>query len=1029
MGSTRTATMETCSVPGGESCPPVLPPKGKGNVPAAEVRGSFLRKPYAGDLGAHCHAARFRFDTPFVAAEVRRNFDFLMSRLSQQPGGAQISAARLWTESVAAGSESAMAASRRQREMNRAVDGVSGPGWRAVVLEYEDGIADLVLVAHRAVLDASSLSLLAAGIMFGESELFCSNAPELELVSAPRSSNHVEKWRGLLDSNACSPLDWCTSSHPFSTSNAGRYRCEAGPGADIRPETFIAAAGAMVARYGNLTPPVIASLAAGARRKPGEIGPLEGLALIPLPIEETASAGLMAAVSKALEQPECWHTQEVADHLAKSDAAAHRVLAVFVVDEEKDFCGCHRPQEYLPFLASPYPLALILYKEATGHAVLECMYSGKDLDVNIIAQFTRSVVHACALLSAEEKAEIEILNEAEQQKVAALARPAHAFRPWRDRIERAFAQAARQLPGAPALSFGKQHLTYSELERRANRIAQALRECGVKDRDRVGVCLERSVDLVAVLLAVMKAGATYVPMDPAYPDERLAFISSDADVSLVVASNPCFPAPQKVPLLTIEELNARAEKLTDEPVPSATTFEDIAYIIYTSGSTGRPKGVAVPHRNVLSLLAATIDDFALSSRDVWTFFHSSAFDFSVWEIWGCLLTGGRLVVVPYWISRAPAEFGELLVNEGVTILNQTPSAFSQLIEADRIHPLRLKLRLVIFAGEPLNTRMLLPWFDRHPETQCRLVNMFGITETTVHVTAKTVTRKEALDSSRSVGRALPGWYVYVMDPQGRVLPTGIPGEICVGGEGVALHYVNRADLTAQRFVPDPFTAGRMYRSGDKGVLQPDGQLEHLGRMDSQVKIRGFRVEVDEIQAVLLAAPGVQAAAVVFRQDDPNDAASARLNAYVVIDGTTGVNEIRASISRVLPEYMLPASITVVPALPLTGNGKLDVKRLPEPAAPEAPVETSNLSPGGTGENPDEKLANTLRNIWGKVLKAQVGLDDNFFDLGGNSLYAVRIAATMREQGLPAVPLRDIYVHQTIRRIALALGSREKSQVA
>ncbi len=1028
MGSVGTVAVETHSVAGRESCSPVLAPELGAKVSAAEARKSFLRKPYAGDLGAQCHAAQFRFDRPFAATKVRDNFDLLMSQLSQQPGGAQISAARLWTECVAAASESPMATSRRVREMNRPVEGVAGPGWRAVVLEYEDGVADLVLVAHRAVLDAWSLALLAAAIMSAESDLFCSNAPASGVASVALLANHIERWCGLLDPNVCSPLDWCTSSNPFSAPSAGRYRCETGSGSEITPEAFVAAMGVTAMRYGNLDRPVIATLAAGTRRRPGEIGALEGLALIPLPIQEHLAFGLTAVVSEALQQLECWHTQELADHLVKSNAAAAPALGVFVVDEEKDFPCWARPQEYLPFLASPYPLTLVLYKEAVGRAVLECMYSGRNLDADVIAQFTRSVAHACAILAAEEKTEIEILGKAEQQRVAALGQPGHAVRPWRDRIERAFAQAVHQSPEAQALSFEKQGLSYSELERRANRVAWALRESGVKDRDRVGVCLERSLDLVVVLLAVMKAGAAYVPMDPAYPEERLAFISSDASVSLVISSKPGFPAPQDVPLLTVEELNARAERQMDGPVPSATTFEDVAYVIYTSGSTGRPKGVAVPHRNVLSLVAATRHDFALSGSDVWTFFHSSAFDFSVWEIWGCLLTGGRLVVVPYWISRSPADFGGLLVNEGVTILNQTPSAFSQLIEADRVRPMQFKLRLVIFGGEPLNTRMLLPWFDRHPETQCRLVNMFGITETTVHVTAKTITRKEALHASRSVGRPLPGWHVYVMDPQGRLLPPGIAGEICVGGEGVALHYVNRADLTAQRFVPDPFTAGRMYRSGDKGILRPDGQLEHLGRLDSQVKIRGFRIEVDEIQAVLLAAPGVQAAAVVFHQDDPADPASARLNAYVVLDGTT-VNEIRAGISRVLPEYMLPASITVVPALPLTGNGKLDVKRLPKPAVPQAPVEDRHLPASATEEKPDEKLANILREIWGKVLKAQVGLDDNFFDLGGNSLYAVRIAASMREQGLPAVPLRDIYVHQTIRRIAVALGKQKKGHAA
>ncbi|WP_143343260.1 AMP-binding protein, partial [Crossiella equi] len=263
-----------------------------------------------------------------------------------------------------------------------------------------------------------------------------------------------------------------------------------------------------------------------------------------------------------------------------------------------------------------------------------------------------------------------------------------------------------------------------------------------------------------------------------------------------------------------------------------------AYVIYTSGSTGRPKGVVVPHRNVLALVAATRPEYALSTADVWTWFHSSAFDFSVWEIWGCLLTGGRLVVVPYFVSREPDRFAELLAAEGVTVLSQTPSAFTQLLTVDH-HA--LSPRLVVFGGEPLDARVLLPWFDQHPGS--RVVNMFGITETTVHVTHQTLDRSLALAATRSVGPALPGWHLLVLDPEGRVQPPGVPGEICVGGAGVATGYLGQETLTAQRFRWNEHTGSRLYHSGDLGRLRPDGRLEHLGRIDSQVKLRGFRIEL------------------------------------------------------------------------------------------------------------------------------------------------------------------------------------------
>jgi acyl-CoA synthetase (AMP-forming)/AMP-acid ligase II len=332
------------------------------------------------------------------------------------------------------------------------------------------------------------------------------------------------------------------------------------------------------------------------------------------------------------------------------------------------------------------------------------------------------------------------------------------------------------------------------------------------------------------------------------------------------------------------------------------------------------------------------------------------------------------------------------------------------------------LRLVIFGGEPLDARMLLPWFDRHPEFECRMVNMFGITETTVHVTMETVTREHALATSKSVGYALPGWYYYVMDQQGRLLPPGVIGEIYVGGAGVADCYLNRPELTAERFINDPYTGERIYRSGDKGRLRPDGKLEHLGRMDTQVKLRGFRIELDEIRSVIQEAPGVHTAAVIVHKDDPQDSASARLCAYVVLNGGH-IAEVRNHISRILPEYMVPSALIEMTSLPLTQNGKLDTKKLPPPS--KNGHRHHDVQPSsGNSENGDA-LTSSLLQIWEAVLGVPVGLDDNFFDLGGNSLYAMRIATAMRNQGLPPLPVRELYVQQTIRRLGSTLKALKR----
>ncbi|OCC08039.1 amino acid adenylation domain-containing protein [Streptomyces sp. PTY087I2] len=588
------------------------------------------------------------------------------------------------------------------------------------------------------------------------------------------------------------------------------------------------------------------------------------------------------------------------------------------------------------------------------------------------------------------------LSEAESAAQLALGMRPAAPAPFL-RIDDAFAAQVAARPDAPALTAGSTTLSYAELDARAEVLADGLYAHGVRPGDLVGLCLPRSTDLVAAMLAVLKADAVHVPLDPEHPADRRERTARDAGVRLTVED----PAT-----------------LTGHPSRPATprgTPGSPAYVIHTSGSTGRPKGVLVPHANVTALVDAVREDFGLSPDDTWTCFHSAAFDFSVWEIWGALLTGGRLVVADHWTTRSPEDFHALLVRERVSVLSQTPSAFTQLAAADRAAQDTVGIRLVVLGGEPLDTRPLLDWFDRHPEDRCRLVNMYGITETTVHVTAATVTRRDALAGSRSVGRPLPGWSVRVLDAHGRPVPPGAPGEIVVGGAGVALGYLNRPALTAERFVPDPLDpAGRrLYRSGDLGRLLPDGTLEHLGRIDDQVKVRGFRIEPGEIRHVLLEDPAVSAAAVTVTGGDGNDAAAVRIDAYVVPAPGAGEDPgpVRERAARLLPSHMVPATVTALPSLPLTANGKLDAARLPAPEARRDPV-------------PVPAPAAALAAIWCDVLGVEaVGPDDDFWDLGGNSLYAIRIGTLARERGLPAVPLRQLYLTPTLGALSEALARK------
>ncbi|MFL5381523.1 MAG: amino acid adenylation domain-containing protein, partial [Longimicrobiaceae bacterium] len=519
------------------------------------------------------------------------------------------------------------------------------------------------------------------------------------------------------------------------------------------------------------------------------------------------------------------------------------------------------------------------------------------------------------------------------------------------------AQAART-PGAVAVRFEEESLTYRELNERANRLAHHLRRRGVGPEVRVGICLERGVEMVVGIVAVLKAGGAYVPLDPSYPAERIAYILEDAAVPVLLTQESlrdALPARESVEVVSVdgaaEEIAAEAAQNPE----SGAGPDSLAYVIYTSGSTGAPKGALIEHRNVARLFAATEAWFGFGERDVWTLFHSYAFDFSVWELWGALLYGGRVVVVPFDVSRDPEAFHALVQREGVTVLNQTPSAFRQFIRVNGERGGELALRVVVFGGEALEPASLREWVERRGAETPRLVNMYGITETTVHVTYRPLTEADVFGGSGSpIGVRIPDLQLYVCDSALRPLPVGVPGELYVGGGGVARGYLDRPELTAQRFVENPFGAGKLYRTGDRVRWLADGTLEYLGRLDEQVKIRGFRIELGEIEAALRQAPGVRDCTVVVREDAPGDR---RLVAYIV--GEAEAEALRDRLRRTLPEYMVPSAFVFMEALPLTANGKLDRKALP---APEGDAYAR-----GSYEAPLGEVEEALAGIWAEVL--------------------------------------------------------------
>ncbi|OXM62111.1 non-ribosomal peptide synthetase [Amycolatopsis vastitatis] len=564
-------------------------------------------------------------------------------------------------------------------------------------------------------------------------------------------------------------------------------------------------------------------------------------------------------------------------------------------------------------------------------------------------------------------------------------------------ITELFAARVAAHPDAVALTGDGTSLTYAELNARVNRLAHRLIALGAGPERFVALRLPRSPEQVVAILAVLKAGAAYLPIDPATPAERVDRIFADTDPVAVLA-------PEDVDVETGPE--------TDPPL--RCTPDHPAYVIYTSGSTGLPKGVVIPHRNVTRLFAATAGRFEFGRDDVWTLFHSYAFDFSVWEIWGPLLHGGRLVVVPHAVSRSPREFLRLLADERVTVLNQTPSAFYQLVRADEDDPgIRLSLRYVIFGGEALDTRRLTGWFARHGDRAPRLVNMYGITETTVHVTHHDLVSD--VDTPGIIGSVLPDLRGYVLDADLNPVPAGVPGELYVAGDGLARGYLGRPGLTAARFVADPFGApgSRMYRSGDRVSRTAGGALRYHGRADHQVKIRGFRIEPGEIEATLLALPEVRSAAVLAREDEPG---RKRLVAYVVAatpDAPPSAARLREHLGRSLPEYMVPSAFVAIDEMPLTRNGKLDQRALPAPAA-AAPA-------GAEFVEPRTETERTVAAVLAATLGLErVGAEGHFFELGGDSILSIRFTSALREAFGVEVSPRTVFDHPTVAGLAAAL---------
>ncbi|MEU6313624.1 amino acid adenylation domain-containing protein [Streptomyces sp. NPDC047014] len=678
--------------------------------------------------------------------------------------------------------------------------------------------------------------------------------------------------------------------------------------------------------------------------------------------------------------------------------------------------------------APHYPLTLVVERTAEGRPRFNLIYDTALLRETgarrILERFTRTLDR----LLTHPDAPVDELALDPARRHAPVAPTT---------LDALFDAAAGRDPAATAvtrcdLDGGSRSLTYGELADAKQALAARLRAAGVRPGERVAVALPRSLDQVVALVAAVTAGGAYVPLDLAYPDERLEYVLTDAAPRVVLVGRE--QRDRFAGLLARTGSGARLLVLEDsaEDPPyeaphaavRATGPQDPAYVIYTSGSTGRPKGVVVPHSSVVALLARTRPAMDFGPDDIWVQFHSYSFDFAVWELWGALAHGAELLLPEYALTRSPVDFHRLVRERGVTVLNQTPSAFHQFIEADRQAggPPLPALRRIVFGGEALDPARLRGWVERHGTDAPRLVNMYGITETTVHVTHRVLTGEDFTreDEASPIGEPIPGLLTHLLDERLRPVPPGRVGAVYVSGDQVSLGYLGRAALTASRFVADPFAAdgSRMYHTGDLARRTLDGELEFIGRADDQVQLKGFRIEPGEVEAALRGLDGVTDAAVTVADSADH------LVAHVV---GTAPADLTALLAARLPAHMVPGRILTTEALPLTVNGKLDRKALAERARTQRPEEPA--APAGPTAPVAEGPALTalaaltaLTEIFAETLPGTaVDADSDFFRAGGDSILAITVVNRARALGLRIAP-REVFLLRTPRALAAHLAT-------
>lgn len=726
------------------------------------------------------------------------------------------------------------------------------------------------------------------------------------------------------------------------------------------------------------------------------------------------------------------HLHEIAPHLRRDQNGFDNAFTVYRQALALEIEDVVVTSVQVPRGVVTYPLATTVADTGTGY-VVEISVCEELLPSNPLDRY----LHLLTALLEDPQASVTATSTVGPELAATIDALVNSPRtyPHPVRLDAQLADVAARTPRAVALVHHGQETTYEELDRRVDLWASHLQRLTASPR--VVVALPRGTEQVVALLAVLRAGRTYVPVDPTAPPARLAHILAVLDEAggrppvLVADAERVNPVLADAPLILTAALDTPPGYAVDARAvtPDRHDVDTPAYVIFTSGSTGEPKGVVVTHRNVGRLLSGAWDHIDVTSDDRWCLFHSVAFDFSVWEIFGSLLTGGSLVVLTDDEIRDPVAFAAVLATTGVTILNQTPSAFRRLGNAlDPETAARLVVRWTIFGGEALYPKDLEPWLDAVGH-QCRALNMYGITETTVHTTAHEIAPRDVVGAVRStsvIGRPLGDLTLTIVDRHLRRSPLGVPGEILVSGPGLADGYLARPELTAERFLTGTAYGERVYRTGDRAVVQPDGTLVYLGRLDRQVQLRGYRIEPGEIEAALRSFPGVRDCIVRLVEDGEHEPF---LGAWVVLSGTRPVVPTRAALRDLLPEYMVPAAITRLQALPVTVNGKVDVAALRVERTVRRPP---SIAAGGPDDrvgplDPVDPVVVEISKIYSDVVGIdETGPDDRFLDTGATSMHLVEIHRRLRDDLGLDLTLVDLFDGGSPRALAARVAPARAS---